>query len=222
MSIASLTRSLSCQLLFAACALAQSTVAFQNDSVKVISAFQKPRERTPMHEHKFNRVIVFEQAGKQEFINMRSKPTYLEFKAGEVIWSPVTGMHSAQVVSDLPVPMVEIEIKKPGNPSLLTTGPLDPVIADPKHYKVEFDNDQVRVLRVIIGPHESTPAHEHNLNRVVVYLTNQDFRVTSTDGKVEHVTHNAGEVSWAGPAAHKEENLSDKPFEVVVAELKLR
>ncbi len=91
---------------------------------------------------------------------------------------------------------------------------------DPKHYKIEFENDQVRVLRVTIGPHESTPLHQHAVNRVVTYLTNQDFRVTSQDGKVEQTKHSAGEVSWGGPATHKEENLSDKPFEVVVTELK--
>jgi hypothetical protein len=34
------------------------------------------------------------------------------------------------------------------------------------------------------------------------------------------VKHKAGEVSWGTPTKHKEENLSDKPFEVVVVELK--
>ena len=118
-----------------------------------------------------------------------------------------------------PVPIVEIEIKKPGNPSLMPTA-LDPVKLDPKHYKVEFENDQVRVLRVTIGPHESTPVHQHPVNRVVTYLTDQDFRVTSPNGKVETVKHNVGEVVWSGPATHKEENMSNKPFEVVVTEIK--
>ena len=62
--------------------------------------------------------------------------------------------------------------------------------------------------------------HEHSLNRVVTYLTDQDFQVTSADGKVEHVQHKAGDASWGAPAKHKEENLSDKPFEVLVVELK--
>jgi len=30
----------------------------------------------------------------------------------------------------------------------------------------------------------------------------------------------AGEVTWGGPAKHIEENLSDKPFEVLVVEFK--
>ena len=31
---------------------------------------------------------------------------------------------------------------------------LDPVAVDTKHYKVEFENEHVRVLRVHYGPHE--------------------------------------------------------------------
>jgi hypothetical protein len=31
----------------------------------------------------------------------------------------------------------------------------DPVSIDPKHYKVEFENSAVRVLRVTYGPHEN-------------------------------------------------------------------
>ena len=37
---------------------------------------------------------------------------------------------------------------------------------------------------------------------------------------LESVQHKAGEVSWGGPTKHKEENLSDKPFEALVVELK--
>jgi uncharacterized RmlC-like cupin family protein len=76
------------------------------------------------------------------------------------------------------------------------------------------------VLRVKIGGGETAPMHEHSLNRVVTYVTDQNFRVTGPDGKAEHVEHKAGDVSWGGPAKHKEQNLSKAPFEVVVVELK--
>jgi hypothetical protein len=46
----------------------------------------------------------------------------------------------------------------------------DPVKVDPKHYKVEFENDQVRVLRVHLGPKESIPLHEHP-QCVLTFLT---------------------------------------------------
>ena len=37
----------------------------------------------------------------------------------------------------------------------------DPVAVDPDHYKVVFENDQVRVLRITYGPQEESVMHEH-------------------------------------------------------------
>jgi hypothetical protein len=62
--------------------------------------------------------------------------------------------------------------------------------------------------------------HEHGLNRVTVYLTDQNFRVTTADGKVDTVQHKAGETVWGTPVKHMEENLSDSPFEVIAIEIK--
>jgi hypothetical protein len=44
--------------------------------------------------------------------------------------------------------------------------------------------------------------------------------MTTPDGKTENAQHKAGELSWAGSARHREENLRDGPFEAVVVELK--
>ncbi len=37
----------------------------------------------------------------------------------------------------------------------------DPVKVDSKHYKVELENDQVRVLRINYGAGEKSVMHEH-------------------------------------------------------------
>ncbi len=57
----------------------------------------------------------------------------------------------------------------------------DAVAADSKHYTVEFENDQVRVLRVVYGPHEESVMHEHPAS-VGVYLTDGHIRITLPDG----------------------------------------
>ena len=128
-------------------------------------------------------------------------------------------MHSAEVTSDQPFNIIEIELKQPGSGKPVTSD-LDPVKLDPQDYKVEFENAQVRVLRVKIPAHGVTPKHEHALNRVTVFLTDQDFRVTDGAGKVNLVKHKSGEAIWGTPITHTEENLSDQPFEVVAVELK--
>jgi len=85
---------------------------------------------------------------------------------------------------------------------------------------LEFENSQVRVIRVKIGPRQSVPMHEHVLNHVVVYFTDQNVRETSSEGKAEVKRHKAGEFTWSGPTKHRIENLNDKPFEAAVVELK--
>lgn len=152
-----LTRCLSCQLLLAASALAQSTTVLDNDWVRVISAYVEPHVRSEMHEHKFNRVMIFEQAGSQLIMSARKGPHTINFKAGEVMWNSGEGRHTVELVTPIPVLIAELEIKKPDNADPQPPRPLDPVKVNPKHYSVVLENFQVRVLRVTIGPHESTP-----------------------------------------------------------------
>jgi len=202
-----------------ACVLAQPPAAIDNDQARVVVAHDQPHKKGTPHQHKLNRVMIYLQAGTQEFVSEGKKST-LSWKAGDVKWSPAGGVHTSEIISDSPVTMVEVEVKKPGDPSKKITTPLDPVKVDGKDYKVEFENDQVRVLRVKFGPHQGAPMHEHQLNRVVVYLTDQSTRLTSPEGKVETTAHKAGEYSWGGPTKHKEENLLDTPFEGIVVEFK--
>ena len=95
----------------------------------------------------------------------------------------------------------------------------DPVKVDPKHYTVEFENAQVRVLRVKYGPHEKSVMHWHPAT-VAVFLTDGDGQFTAPDGKVTPAPLKAGTTMWSAAGKHLPENLGDKPFELIVVELK--
>jgi len=97
----------------------------------------------------------------------------------------------------------------------------DPVKADPSHYKVEFENAQVRVLRVHHDPHDRSPMHEHPAG-VVVWLTDGHERLTLPDGKTQESRSKSGQVGWTAGTRHAVENLSDNPFEVILVELKAK
>ena len=164
--------------------------------------------------------MVYLEPGRQRFEYQDGrKPAVFDWTAGEVKWSPAEGMHSPEVISDEPFNIIEVVLKKRGTGKTASSS-LDPVAIDPAHYKVEFQNDQVRVLRVKIGAHQKTPMHEHPLNRVTVFLTDQSFRSKTPDGKIEPVDHKAGEVAWGTPLTHEEENVGDRAFEAVVIEVK--
>jgi quercetin dioxygenase-like cupin family protein len=95
----------------------------------------------------------------------------------------------------------------------------DPVKVDSKHYKVELENDQVRVLRITYGPHEKSVMHDHPAN-VAIFLTDGQARFTLPDGKTQDVPIKAGTVQSDAGGKHLPENIGDKPFELVVVELK--
>ena len=95
----------------------------------------------------------------------------------------------------------------------------DAVKVDPSHYKVEFENDQVRVLRVTYGPHEKSVMHSHPGN-VAVFLTDGRTRFTMPGGKTQDVAIKAGTTKVDAGGKHLPENLGDKRLELVLVELK--
>lgn len=95
----------------------------------------------------------------------------------------------------------------------------DPVKVTPEHYKVEIDNDQVRILRHTGDAKAKDPMHSHPSN-VVVYLTDADYKTTSANGKTAENHRKRGQAAWNEAVKHSRENLSDKPFEIIQIELK--
>ena len=95
----------------------------------------------------------------------------------------------------------------------------DPVKVDPKHYKVEFENAKVRVLHIKYGPHEKSIMHDHP-DAVAVYLTDITGQFRLPDGTTQKATGKAGQTLWTPAGKHEPENVGDKPFELVLVELK--
>jgi quercetin dioxygenase-like cupin family protein len=95
----------------------------------------------------------------------------------------------------------------------------DPTVVDAKHYKITFENDQVRVLKITYGAKEKSVMHEHP-DAVAVFLTDGQIRFALPDGKSQDVTVKAGTSMFTPGGKHLPENIGDKPFEVVLVELK--
>jgi hypothetical protein len=196
---------------------------FENDQVVINAPHPK------MHDHKLNRVMIYAFRGGELLHYVDGHTVDLHWQAGEVTWSPASGLHYSEtppshVFNDPPPPNgvlgMDIGIKKAGDPGKVVGTALDPLRVDPKGHKLEFENNQVRVIRVRIGPRESVPMHEYVLNRVVFYLTDLNVRETSPEGTARVAQHKAGDFSWDGPARHAVENLNDKPLEALVVEVK--
>ena len=95
---------------------------------------------------------------------------------------------------------------------------LDPVVTNPMHYKVIFENEHVRVLDYTDQPGDRTTPHEHP-NSVMYTLTS--FRRRLSSGDVERdVDISAETTSWLPAQQHSGHNLGDTPTHVILVELK--
>ncbi len=107
----------------------------------------------------------------------------------------------------------------------------DAATAAPSQYHVELENEYVRVTRIKYAGHEKAPMHSHMApGGVIVTLTDQDARVTGPDGSTRELHYKAGQPRWAAAtpgkdqssfSAHAEENLSDRPFELIRVDPKI-
>jgi quercetin dioxygenase-like cupin family protein len=95
----------------------------------------------------------------------------------------------------------------------------DPVTVRPDMAKVEFENEQIRVLRVRYPAHGKFPMHSHS-GRVVVALTDSRTRATALDGTVQERARRAGDIYWGDSITHQAENMLDAPIEVIEIEVK--
>jgi prepilin-type processing-associated H-X9-DG protein len=94
--------------------LAQSVHApIENEYVRVVWATDKPVAKPgSLHEHKQNRVMIYLDSGTIQIAYADGHVEKPEWKAGDIAWSPASGMHTSQNVGTTPVRIVEIEVRK--------------------------------------------------------------------------------------------------------------
>jgi quercetin dioxygenase-like cupin family protein len=109
---------------------------------------------------------------------------------------------------------------KPGEPVAGGQQSLDPLVVDPQHYHLEFENAFVKVIRCRIPPHDKVAMHQHPVGAVIIFMTDQNLRQTLPDGTEQEAHHKAGEVLWAEPTTHRGENYTDKPYEYIRVDIK--
>jgi hypothetical protein len=182
------------------------TPRLDTPQVRVIVATLQPHTPSIARTgHATNRMLIYLDEGVMTR-KEGEQTTKIEFHRGDVRWRPASGAYTAENIGDRPFRILEVDLKGPpaGTP---TATKLDPTVVDKAHYKVEFENEYVRVLRIHFGPHEKGETHEHILNRVVVYLNDQ-------------ANAKADDVRMAGAATHAEENATAQPADRIAVELK--
>ncbi len=94
----------------------------------------------------------------------------------------------------------------------------DPVVSNPDHYCVVFENDRVRVLEYTDRPGDRTTPHAHP-DSVMHTLSAFRRRLHSGDTHRD-VDMPAGLTGWLPAQEHSGENIGETPTHVLFVELK--
>jgi quercetin dioxygenase-like cupin family protein len=195
------------------------TVELENDHFRVVRIAYGPGEGSVMHSHPAH-VAVFLTDLDTEFQAPDGATEAVHAEAGSHLFIPA-GSHQPSNIGADPFEGVAIEIKPAATDGEAAAGEhgADPAEVDAEHYTVEFENDQVRVLRISYQPGSESTMHYHS-EHAAVALTDQNWELTLPDGTVQEVNLKAGEAILAAAGDHQPRNAGDEAAEVVVVERK--
>jgi quercetin dioxygenase-like cupin family protein len=202
-------------ILLAAIAWAANPVVLDNEYVRVVTAENSPGQKSRPHTHEVNRVMVHLDPGKLKLVHEDGTVREPSFTAGQIRWDPKVGLHTSENTSGTPIHIVEIELKNRSSLSI-PKPEKDPILVAWKQFKLELDNEQVRILRLKLAPGEVVRTHTYIRPRVVVYLNGGRWEKLS--GEV--LERKPGEVAWATPGDERWKNVGKTPVEAVVVEIK--
>lgn len=139
-------------ILLALPALAQNPLILENGWARVVMGATVPGQLSRPHVHKINRVMIHLDRGAQRIANLESNTSRdIPFTAGQVRWDPRVGLHTSENIGGTAFKIVEVELND--NPPRKSPAPAK---LPPTPHKIEIENAQVRVLRVVLQPREST------------------------------------------------------------------
>jgi len=95
-------------------------------------------------------------------------------------------------------------------------------VADPEHYRLEFENEFVRVIRCRIPGRDKVKMHNHPFGSVIIFMTDQNLHQTLENGKTEEAHNKAGHIVWGtgSQSQHMGENVTDQTYEYIRVDIK--
>ena len=188
-------------------------LVMENATVRVLRVTVAPGEKTTMHEHPDNGVVVFTDS-KIRFTGADGKPVDVAMKPNEAIWSPA-GKHAGENTGTGPIEGVIIELKGSAAPSATL-----PASRPDTTMTQLFDNPRARGMKVTIAPafHEDAGT-THDYDQVVVALGDGDLML-NVGGKSK-TSWKRGDAEFIGRGVkHESKNTAQKPLDVFILAIK--
>ena len=204
---------------------------FENEWVRVMRVRYGPREKIAEHYHteRPSAYVYLNDAGPVIFKHVAlpyGDITRAAVKAGSFrLYRAVKEVHAVENPGDTASEFLRVEFKtEPVNQnSLRGKFHRESVAPGENSRKVQFENEQIRITRMVIAPHktmdQSTNATEPAL---LVALTQSKLQAAGPKGKAR-VNLEMGKTRWLGVGQQEGlENSSDAPVELLRFEFKTR
>jgi hypothetical protein len=169
-------------------------------------------------ENEYVRIVNVElAAGQKPAGGTSALPSVrIDLESGKTSYTDDASSPGLERASENPVREIRVELKGAPPAGKLT---LDAVRVDPARYKVDFENDKVRVVRLGFGPRERGVMVAHP-PRVLATLTDVAVKLVFQDGSTDERGAPAGVAAWLEGETLQTENASDRALEVVLVEPK--
>ena len=95
----------------------------------------------------------------------------------------------------------------------------DPLKIDAQHYRLDFENEHVRAIRLTLKADEAVPMHD-DVDALAVCIQECHLRFTTPDGHIQDVHMESGETRWLYGDRHFARHLNTNPMEMVFIEVK--
>ncbi|HLH96895.1 MAG TPA: hypothetical protein VKW08_17425 [Xanthobacteraceae bacterium] len=195
-------------------------VVLQNDLVRIMRVLIPPSQATGWHEHNFDYIVVAVN-GTKIHVDVKGDPKAVEgvmetSSVGYVNYAGKHFVHRVGNTSDTVNHQLAFEILLP-SPGSFT--PSDRSSAS--QYKMERDNDRVRVWRLKLAPGEVAELINQKGPAVRVILSGERLLETDSNGQVREISARSGDFAWLpGSSSRAVTNAGLVPLELVEVELK--
>jgi quercetin dioxygenase-like cupin family protein len=189
------------------------TVKLENQYVRVLDVTVAPYDSTLYHIHENPYVYVsIGAATLKAQVEGSSEIVDLILKDGEVRYSPVV-THRVGNIGATPFRNITIQIQGRDD-----TPPADapPMSTSAPGSSVAFENELVRVDRVLLAPTQSTAMHAHRRSHLLVAVHGGTVKMDAQGYPTVNRVMKPGDFDWhTGAYTHSVTNVGTTPFEAI-------
>ena len=174
-------------------------VFFENEFVRLVNVNIATNERVP------------------EFVTSSNRTVGIDFTNGGLAYYIEGSLpENAGLVADRDSREIRVELKSAPR---VEPHELDAVRLEPERFRIEFENEHVRIVRLRFAAHEKG-IMVHHPPRVLATITDVAVKLKFADGRTDERGAPAGVAAWLDAETLQTENASDAPLEVVLVEPK--